>query len=364
VHQVAVTRSWIVLFDTAFRVGFEQWFNDLPGGRATEERLRALLARPQVPWTSLYLVPRAALGQGSTDPTKPTPIDVTATTIPVESTHLLADYDDSDGVTVHLAHAAASDLAEWVRPYDVSYYDGSAPRQGVEGMVAIGAMDVNRLGRYRIDGKTGAIRESRVVYDDRLTWALALYAGRELPALAAAPERLGHVYWSTAGFFPELLTKFVYGLYADYSHRVTPLEEIQSLAAQGGRPSSLIRVDTDAMRIADAYEAATGTIIASPQFVARGAAPLDGWLLATVYTPERAELWCWDAARLSAGPQCRLDASALGIGFSLHTAWLPELAPRTATYRIDLATDVAGRGGGHEGVQALLREVGARIGRR
>lgn len=351
-----------VLFDTAFRVGFEQWFNDpFPGGRAVEERLRALLARPQDPWTSLYLVPRAALGQGSTDPARPTPVQVTATTVPVESAHLLADYDDTGGVTVHLAHAAASDLAEWIRPYDASYYDGSAPRPAVEGMVAIGAMDVNRLGRYRIDGKTGAIVESRVVYDDRLTWAVALYAGRELPALAAAPERLGNVYWSTAGFFPELLTKFVHGLYADYSHRVTPLAEIEALAAQGGRPSSLIRVDTDAMRIADAHEAPAGTIIASPQFVARGDAPLDGWVLATVYAPERAELWCWDAARLSAGPVCRPDASALGIGFSLHTAWLSELAPRTATYRIDLATDTAGRGGEHEGVRALLGEVSARI---
>jgi len=363
VHQVAVTRSWIILFDTAFRVGFEQWFNDpFPSGRATEELLRALLARPQAPWTSLYLVPRAALGQGSTDPTKPTPVNVTATTVPVESAHLLADYDDSDGhVTVHLAHSAASDLAEWVRPYDTSYYDGSPPRDAVEGMVAIGAMDVNRLGRYRIHAATGAIVESQLVYDDRLTWAVALYAGRELPALAAAPERLGHLYWSSAGFFPELLTRFVHSLYADYSHRVTPLAEIDALAAEGGRPSSLIRVDTGAMRIADAYAAPSGTIIGSPQFVARGDGPLDGWILTTVYTPERAELWCFDAARLAAGPTCRLDASALGIGFSLHTAWLPELAPRTATYRIDLATDTAERGADNDTVAALLRDVAARI---
>ncbi|HXU68082.1 MAG TPA: carotenoid oxygenase family protein, partial [Polyangia bacterium] len=356
VHQVAVTRNWIVLFDTAFRVGFEQWFNDpFPGSHTTEELLRALLARPQNPYTSVWLVPRAALGQGSTDPTKPTPIAVTATTVPVEAAHLLADYDDSDGrVTIHLAHSAASDLAEWVRPYDVSYYDGAAPRASVEGMVAIGAMDINRIGRYRIDGKTGAIVESGVVYDDRLTWTLALYAGRELPAVTAAPERLEHIFWSSAGFFPELLTKFVHGLYADYSHRVTPLAEIQALAKEGGRPSSLIRIDTAAMKIADSYAAPTGAIIASPQFVARGDGPLEGWIVSTVYTPARAELWWWDAARLAAGPICRLDASALGIGFSLHTAWLPSLAARTATYRIDLAADVGGRGGDHDGVRDLL----------
>ena len=146
---------------------------------------------------------------------------------------------------------------------------------------------------------------------------------------------------------------------------MTPLAEIQELAAQGGRPSSLIRVDTDAMQIADAYAAPTGTIIASPQFVARGdgalAGETDGWIVSTVYTPARTELWLWDAARLAAGPICRLDASALGIGFSLHTAWLPELAARTATYRIDLATDVAGRDDGNDSVRTLLERVAKRL---
>ena len=68
VHQVAVTRSWVVLFDTAFRVGFEQWFNDpFPGSEA----LRALLARPQLPYTNVYLVPRAALTGVAEAPTAP-----------------------------------------------------------------------------------------------------------------------------------------------------------------------------------------------------------------------------------------------------------------------------------------------------
>jgi len=364
VHQVAVTRNWIVLFDTAFRVGFEQWFNDpFPSSHGLEELLRSYLARPQVPWTSLYLVPRAALKNGSTDPHEPTPVSVTATTVPVESAHLLADYDDAgDRVTLHLAHCAASDLAEWVRPYDRSFYDGSAPRPEVEGMVAIGAMDVNRLGRYVVDARTGAILDSKLVVDDRLTWAVALYAGRELPALTAAPDRLEQLFWTTAGFFPELLTRFVHQLYASYPHRVTPLEEIARLAAEGGRPSCLLRVDASAMKIADAHEAPAGVMFGSPQFVPRrdGGGALDGWLLTTVYTPAQLELWIYDAARLSAGPVCRLDARPLGIGFSLHTAWLPSVAPRTASYRIDLATDTRGRASS-DNARALLDAVAARI---
>lgn len=360
VHQVAVTRHWIVLFDTAFRVGFEQWFNDpLPRSHGTDELLRALMARPQDPWTRLWLVPRAALGQGSTDPTRPTPVRVTATTVPIESTHLLADYDDDgDRVVLYLAHSAASDLAEWVRPFDVNFYDASAPRVGVEGMVAIGAMDLNRIGRYVVDGPSGAIREQAVVADDRLTWAIALYAGRELPALTAAPGRLESIYWSSAGFFPELLTRFVHGLYAGYENRVTPLAEIAALAANGGRPSCLLRVDTAPFSIADAYEAPRGTIIASPQFVPRPGGARDGWLVATVLTPERPELQLFDAAALARGPICRLDASLLGFGFTLHTAWLPTLAPRTARYCVDVVTDTAGRVT-HDAVRDVIERIAA-----
>jgi hypothetical protein len=325
--------------------------------------LRALLARPQQPWTSVWIVPRNQLGQGSTDPANPTPVNVTATTIPVESAHLLADYDD-DGqrVTIHLAHAAASDLAEWVRPYDQSFYDGSGPRAAVEGMVAIGAMDVNRIGRYVVDGRTGRIESSGLVVDDRLTWAVALYAGRELPALSAAPGQLTDVYWSTAGFFPELLTQFVHGLYANYEHRLTPLTEIAELAAQGGRPSSLVRVDTRQMVIADAYAAPAGAIIASPQFVPKpgSSAATDGWLVSTVFTPERLELWVFDAQSLSGGPLARVDASALGMGFSLHTAWLPEVAPRTAGYHVNVVAD-AGERAKHEQVRELVGAVADRL---
>jgi hypothetical protein len=55
---------------------------------------------------------------------------------------------------------------------------------------------------------------------------------------------------------------------------------------------------------------------------------------------------------------------ALTIGFTLHTAWLPAIAPRSATYCVDLETDTAGRAVDHDTVQALLREVRARASRR
>ena len=332
VHQVAVTRHHVVILDTAFRVGFEQWFNDpVPSEHSVEELARLVLARPQLPETILYLVRRADLASAPAGGR----VRARRVTIPVEAGHLLADYDDDgDRVTVHLAHSPATDLAEWIRPYDVNFFDGAPAPAELQGFLAVGAMDVNRLGRYTIDAVAGRVTEAHTVADDAKTWAVALYAARGVPALDGVPARLSSLYWTSEGFFPELLTRFVHDLYARYPHRQTPLAEIARLT--DGRPSCLLRLDTATMQLADAHVLPGDSVLSSPQFIPRagGAGDTDGWIVAAAFTPARAELWIYDAARLSDGPLARLDASALGAGFSLHTAWLPAIAARTAPYRV------------------------------
>ncbi|HEY7957786.1 MAG TPA: carotenoid oxygenase family protein [Polyangia bacterium] len=358
VHQVAVTRHYLLFHDIAFRVGVEQWFNDpLPHFELPAEILRALTARPQRPDSVVYVVRRDELERTppSGSLTDPARIHAKRVVIPVESAHLLADYDDADDqITFYLSHCAATDLSEWVRPYDRNYYDCARPPELLQGMVACGAMDVNRVGRYVVDGASGQVRSSRVAWDDRATWTIALYAGRELPTLDRIPEKLEQLYWSSAGFFPELLTRFVHDLYRDYPYRLTPLAELDELAKQGGRPACLFRLDTRTMTIADRHELPQGHMTGSVQFVpSEGGGATDGWLVAMVFTPARTEVWIYDAARLSSGPICRLDASALGVGFTIHTAWLAEAAPRRAPYRISLADDLPADHP-HEQVRALL----------
>jgi len=51
------------------------------------------------------------------------------------------------------------------------------------------------------------------------------------------------------------------------------------------------------------------------------------------------EIWIIDAADLAAGPICKLGHARMSVGFSLHTAWLPIIAPRQATHRVTADED-------------------------
>jgi len=333
IHQIAVTERHVVLLDTGFKLGAAQLLNDpLPGEEQLDAVLRALLDEPQMTNTIFYVVPRAALADGGT-------ATATRIVIPVESDHFVADYDEDAGrITVHVGHAPATDLAEWVRPYDRNYYTGAPGPAYAGGFLAVGAMDVGRLGRYVFDAKTGTVVDQAVIADDQKLWAISLYAGEGLGSTDALPERIRSIFWGTEGVFPDLLTRYVHDLYKDYPHRLTPLAEIAKLAKEGGRPACVVRLDTRTMKLADALVLPPGTMVSSLQFVQRpGAQPGhdDGWLLCMVFTEQRAELWILDAQNLSA-PPCKLASESLVVGFSLHAAWLPSLAPRTSRYAVPI----------------------------
>jgi len=337
VHQVALTREHFVILDTGFKLGVAQLFSDpLPLEEALDALLRELLDEAQMSETIFYVVRRDALVAGGTAVAQ-------KIVIPVEADHFVADYDDTLGrVTVHVAHAPATDLAEWVRPFDVQHYGGAKGPSYADGFLAVGAMDVGRLGRCVIDTTAGMVVESKVLVDDEKLWAISLYAGPGLGGIEPLPERIESLFWASEGVFPDLLTQFVYDLYANYPHRVTPLSEIDAMARQGGRPACIVRLDTRTMTLADSLILPAGTMVSSLQFVARPGAALgahDGWLLCVVFTATRLELWILDASDLAA-PPCKLVSDQLVIGFSLHTAWLPTVAPRTASYQVPLDGDL------------------------
>jgi hypothetical protein len=340
VHQVAVTRDHVIVLETGFKIGMQSAFNDpAPREPALDRLLRAVLTRPQLPSTVFYVVPRAALD----DPNLPRTHDglpqvvCRRVEIPLEADHFLADYDDTNGITLHVAHSPATDLAEWVRPYDVSIWRGADIDDDLHGMLAVGAMDVGRFGRYVIDGATGTVTSSRTMLDDERSWAIALYAGRGLNTDAALPDRIDHLYWCTEGFFPELLTDFVYDLYARYPHRQVPTSEIRAMSSTG-RPSAVLRIDTGSLSIGDGYVLGPGVMAGSMQWMPGGR---DGYLIGTVYTEARTELWIFDAGALARGPIARLAARALDLGFSLHTAWVPSVAPSTTSYRVTAREELA-----------------------
>ena len=355
-HQIAVTRNYIVLIDTAFSVGLAQTFNNpLPNNKKTERLLRDILSRPVSPESYLYIVRRDKLQNGQEPIHSKTEVEVVAqkVVIPMEILHFAADHDDSNGkITLHIGHICAADAGEWMREFDTLADKSETPiTSGLYGMQTE-VMDVSRFGRYIIDVEKGEIIESQIISDINLTWGAELYTYCDVLPSGKPLEKLENIYWCSFGFWPELLTTFIFNLYRDYKYREVSNEDLLKLLdRQEGKPACLLRLDTQEMKIADAFvfmpeieadNTAQGYMINSPQFVPRAGGngdSTDGYIVCTIYFKKSSEIWIFDAEKLVGGPICKLGHPELRLGFTLHTVWLPKIAKRTATYNIPVEED-------------------------
>ena len=350
IHQMAVTREHVVFVDTAFKVGPESLFDDpVPEKPWIGRAMRRLLTRPQVPFSAIYLVKKSDLARGERPLRGEAEVRAKARRIivPLELVHFLVDDDDTQGLlTLHAAHNPGADVAEWVHSRDVQAGVGQPSRALLRGMSALGQTDVNRLGRYIIDTRSGQLVESRVIAHEEHTIGIGLYAHREALASGLPPHRIESIYWQGWGVWSELATEFVDELYADHPYRQMPLERMREIRAEGGRPASLLRLDTRTMTIADRYEVTrkpVGDFLGSPYFVPRrggSGGPTDGYLLCAAATLRGSELWVFDAARLSRGPLCKLHHPSLSFGWALHGTWLPSIGRRVASYEVPVREDL------------------------
>ena len=364
VHQVGITRDYVVLMDTSLKFGLEQILNNpLPFSKEAERVLRSLLTRPQLPDTTLYVVRRSDLVAGQHPASNAAEVSVRAqkVTLPMEAGHFLVDYENPQNcITLHTAHECATDVSEWVRRYDRSAYSphASLPAE-LEGMISVGAMDVGRLGKYVINAETGQVIESVVGLDARRMWGLGLYTLPGHPTAQQPPSQIAHLYWQSLGFWRELLPEFIYHLYKDYPYRVIPVDQVLQVPDQGkGRPSCLMRLDTETMTIADAYEFPLLNadqngwdthVVNSPQFVPQAPAQdttegdtksaIQGFLVCPVVSQTRKEIWIFAADNLAKGPCCKLSHPSLNFGYTIHSIWLPQIAPRTSSYGIPVRQD-------------------------
>jgi hypothetical protein len=170
VYQVGVTRDCVIRMDTVFKLGAEQLLT-APSSEcpAVEHAIRNLLDFRQSDFTNLYIISRRDLTPDRKEAT------VRRVTLKCGTAHFLVDYDNPDQrITLHSAHNTGWDAAEWHRPYD-SFPSSDFP--GVVGM-ATGSTDINVLGRYVLDGESGAVLESHRAEDpgQDLTWLLAASA--------------------------------------------------------------------------------------------------------------------------------------------------------------------------------------------
>lgn len=354
-HQMAITRDYVVLLDAAFKFSSDQLFNTIHpfrrDNKLLEQLARELLTGPQMPETVLYIVRRSDLHEGqmvneTTRGIAPPSVVARPLMIPPEALHMLAEYENPGGnIILHLAHSNAACLAEWLREYDQSAYPPYDPVPAdLLGLVAVGQMDIGRLGRYVIDAERAVVNDSRLVssFTEPNTFNLAFYTYRDSPSVAP----LGQVYWMTGGFWPEVLTKFIYETYKDYRNRIIPLDQFQQIT-NNFKPNNLMRLDTTIMQLVDSFIFPNTHMGLSPQFVPRRRNTpdptvdpmIDGYIVCTVLSGDDcSQLWVFDAANL-AEPVCVLGHDQLRFGLTIHTAWMAEAQPRTARYRISARAD-------------------------
>ena len=324
VHQMCVTRNHIIIADTAFLVEMDLLF---------ESPIEA-----QAPDATLWFIRRADLISGQDT------VLATSVTIPREIVHMLADFNDDDGkITIYAAHNCASDASEFLEEGDLRADNGLTVRDDLIGLPCA-ATDVGGLGRYVIDSDTLTLRSSDLLLDDELIcWggpALCTWHGQD------TREHHGSLWWASVGFSEELRLARVEALYEDYPYRTVPLEDLPT----NGRASSLTRVDTETMEIADSYAFPDGRIGLSPQFVPRKDATgeTDGYIVCTMISDDDSnaestgdEIWIFDAADLAQGPLARLGHPELNMPFTLHTAWMEHANPRTSTYNVNVQADLS-----------------------
>ncbi|MDX1520348.1 MAG: carotenoid oxygenase family protein, partial [Anaerolineae bacterium] len=196
-HQIQVTKKYVIVMDTAFKFDFDQLFsNPFPENKGIERLLRKLVTGPQAPVSTMYIIDRADLVNGQQPHNYPDKknefkdvpqVRAKKLIVPLEAIHFLANYDgpNEDEIVLYLAHNSADCVAEWLREYDtLAFRDDQPVPNDLVGMV-VDPADIGHLGRYIIDGKNGALLSSKVIGqpgappgqdpDIPHTWGIGLY---------------------------------------------------------------------------------------------------------------------------------------------------------------------------------------------
>ncbi|MCP6758336.1 MAG: carotenoid oxygenase family protein [Fischerella sp. CENA71] len=337
-HQIGVTEDYVVLMDTAFTTGIEQIINNFPDLPLVDERKLARI-EPS-PDSTIYIIRRDDLQEGNKT------VLAQKVVIPLEAAHFLVDYENpGNKVTLHAAHICAWDVAEWLRKSDRSPYDRLPVSPCLSGTQQ-SPMDISRMGRYVIDVNNLSIEEKVVIDHPDCTWGVGLFAYLDrLPSSGMTPKKLDNIYWVSFGLWQELTTEFMREQYEDYRYRKVPLDKVLQLAKEG-KPSCLFRLNTtstESMRIDDYYQFPPGHIALSPQFIPRSfgeESSTNGYIMCTVFTPDRDEIWIFDAENLNVEkPLCKLYHPQLNFGLSLHTAWLQNLSSAQDKYKVAVEKD-------------------------
>jgi hypothetical protein len=366
-HQTNFSRDYIVLVDSSLKFALDILENEpFPGFPWLSRLLRRLTAKTIDPTTPFYLIARKDLQKGSKT------VNAKQFWIDLETVHFYIDYENpNDKITIHTAHNCAVCAAEWVRSYDLLAVDTSrASLPYTYGIIACGEMDIGRIGKFIVDGKSGEVVHSTLIqemgfenkqqFDNQdikaHTWSVGLTTYRNYVSADVANAELRQLYWQCYGLDYRMLTRFIMDLYADYDNRAISVEDLLYYT-QGGVPFCLARQNTQTMKLEDYYLFKMNQNMRSLQFIPRQrpageTAPyddqMDGYILCTMINgPEdlegpdeyTREIWIFDAADLKKGPICKLHHPELNYSFTIHSTWSPDCKNVETDYSINIRED-------------------------
>lgn len=349
-HQIGFSRDYIILCDTNFKFTFDTML-DMPFPDEPEICIffRSLLSVPMNSYSSLFVVKRSDLVSGNPS------VPAKRLTIDVETVHFSVDYDNPGGeITLHSAHNCSSCVADWLRIYDRLAVDNrqKVPEEKL-GFLAVGEMDVSKIGKIVINGNTGQFNDAKTKFlhlDGRIngqiskahTWGIGLYTFRDILSPESNLAKVTHVYWQSYGLNREYLSEFIYNLYRTSSrNRVFSPDEVFELTKVGA-PPVLQCVETEGMSSEDFYSFEKEHYLWSLQFVPKQNPTVgvpdgkNGYILTTVLCGEpygvapaeqynyMPQIWIFDAMDLAGGPVTKLSHPDFSFGFTIHSVWVPE----------------------------------------
>ncbi|GAA5022681.1 hypothetical protein GCM10011506_00450 [Marivirga lumbricoides] len=361
-HQIGFSKDYLILADTNFKFTLDVMVNNpYPKNVKIDSFLRELLTGAQNDYSSLYIIPRSKLLSQEKE------VKAYRVILPVETVHFSVDYqNDNDILTIHTAHNCCACPAEWIRYYDRCKVTQAPIDVQRVGLLAVGEMDIGKIGKILIDVKNRDVLESKSKFLhltgnlDKMdpgphTWGVGLYTYRDMLSPDANVNKIEYTFWQAYGLSDQMLTEFMYDLYRNSDrNRVYSAEEMLEFCKKGA-PFILQCVDTKTMEVTDHYSFPKNTFMWSLQFVPSSEQninipwSLNGYILCTVIgevenneslTSYFSEIWIFDAKELNKGPIVKLYHEELQFAFTIHSVWVKEAVNVSVpSYKIDIRKD-------------------------
>lgn len=331
-HQMCLTRDHLVILDASSTIEMGKLLHP-------PDSWQASLHDTPRPDSHLWVVERSKLRD-----TRGGSVVARRVVIPRESGHLMVDYDNEPGrLVVHSAHTSALDVAEWVMARD-RHPSGAPVRDELVNAITPVGYDVGVVGRYEVDVRRARVVEAQVFYDD-WTWGTG---GLATWNPNRSSDTVGDVFHANSGFPTDLALERVHRGFRRHPHRIVAADELP----WAGVPTSLVRIDHDANRVADGCFLPGDRFGWTPTFVPRhgtASGATDGYVISVVYgdaADERTsgtELWVFDAHALAAGPVAKLGAAQFVVPLTLHSVWIDSVRSTPPERRVDVAGELLQR---------------------